>query len=180
MLLPRDPSLQMAFVAKAPCWSTSNLLSTRAIRPFSAKLLSSNSRAQPALLHGDYSTPNMGHFPFFELHEVPVSPLVPRSHWTAALPSSVLTTPPRLPSPTQFKMKLSNLISTINLEWPSPCCCSRRDTQIGTGVQENCYWFSVFFCETKSLPVPSVPVINPTVHITNLTEGLTLQSYIFT
>lgn len=53
----------------------------------------------------------------------------------------------------------------------------------GTGVQEN--WILIYgdFCENKSLPAPSIcciPIKEPTVHIPNLTEGLTLQSYIFT
>jgi len=51
------------------------------------------------------------------------------------------------------------------------------------GAQENRLLIYGDSCENKSLPVPSIfciPTKEPAVHIPNLTEGLTLQSYIFT
>lgn len=59
----------------------------------------------------------------------------------------------------------------------------RKQHTDGRGAQEN--WLLVYgdFCKNKSLPDPSIcciPIKEPTVNIPNLTEGLTLQSYIFT
>lgn len=127
---------------------------SQTIRPFSAQLLPSNSSV---LLYGGYSTPNTGLYIFLSLNftrflsvHLSLGPTEQRPCPPAYSPLPQAAIICSTPNETEQKHD--------NLEWPSPCCCSRRETQVGRGVQENHYWFSVFFVRLRAYRSQASPL----------------------